>query len=383
MSAAAAATAVTASSAPVPLFDPRRLLAPHEDALRDAFARVLRDAVFVLGPEVTAFEQALATSLGARRAVGVSSGSDALLSTFMALRLPAGAEILCTPFTFIASASSILRAGLRPVFVDLPTEGFLPSAEAFADAWGSRTAGILAVHLYGEPAPCEPLSALCRIKGGVLVEDCAQAMGARDAAGRSVGMCGRAGTLSVFPAKNLGALGDGGAVFGDDLELLAAVERLRQHGRAGRDVFTTLGGNFRLDALQAALLGVLLPALPDWIAARQRNAAAYLEALRPLHDAERLTLPAATPGHAWNQFTVRTPRRDALAQMLAAAGIGSAIYYTVPLHRSPALAEARPPAALPNAERAAAEVLSLPIYPGLRADELARVVEVVQTALAC
>ncbi len=385
MSAAAGTHAQAANRAPaqVPFFDPRRLLAPHDAALQAAFARVLQHAVFVLGPEVAAFEQALASSLGARRAVGVSSGSDALLATFMALRLPTGAEILCTPFTFIASASSIVRAGLRPVFVDLSAEGFLPTAEAFERAWGNRTAGILAVHLYGEPADCDPLAALCKARGGVLIEDCAQAIGARDAQGRSVGLSGRAGTLSFFPAKNLGALGDGGAVFGDDLDLLAAVERLRQHGRAGRDVFSALGGNFRLDALQAALLQVLLPVLPSWIAARQRNAATYLEALRPLHDAERLILPTATPGHAWNQFTLRTPRRDALAQALTAAGIGSAVYYTVPLHRCPALADAMPQAALPHAERAAAEVLSLPVYPGLRADEQARVIEVVQAALAC
>lgn len=371
------------AQAQVPFFDPRRLLDPHRDALRGAFERVLEHGVFILGQEVARFEAALATALGAGDAVGVSSGTDALMASFLALDLPAGGEILCTPFTFVASASSILRCGLRPVFVDLPSDGLHPTAEAFEAAWGPRTVGLLVVHLFGEPVDCKPLQELCRRRGGVLVEDCAQAIGARSRDGRSVGLAGRTGTFSFFPAKNLGTLGDGGAVISDDRELLGVVTQVRQHGRVARDRFDRVGGNFRLDALQAAMLSVLLPQLDGWIAARRRNAVRYLAAFAPLQASGALVLPRDVPGHGWNQFVIRTPRRDALAASLAAEGVGTAIYYTVPLHRCGALAAASPPASLPEAERACAEVLALPVYPGLSDAELERVVQVVQAAIAC
>lgn len=369
--------------APVPFFDPRRLLEPHRPALRQAFDRVLDHGVFILGNEVQQFEASLASALGAAGAVGVSSGTDALLASFHALGLPAGGEILCTPFTFVASASSILRVGLRPVLVDLPAQGFHPTPEAFEAAWGPQTVGILVVHLFGEPIDCAPLLELCARRGGVLVEDCAQAIGARTRAGRSVGLDGRTGTFSFFPAKNLGTLGDGGAVISDDRELLGVVTQVRQHGRVARDRFDRLGGNFRLDALQAAMLQVLLPALEGWIAARRRNAERYLTAFAPLAASGALVLPTDVPGHGWNQFVVRTPRRDALAAALQAEGVGTAIYYAVPLHRCRALEAASLPVSMPNVERACDEVLALPVYPGLGDDEHERVVQVVQAAIAC
>ena len=367
----------------VPFFDPRRLLDPHRAALRAAFERVLDHGVFILGQEVQQFEAALALALDAAGAVGVSSGTDALLASFLALDLPAGGEVLCTPFTFVASASSILRVGLRPVLVDLPASGFHPSPEAFEAAWGPQTVGILVVHLFGEPVDCAPLLELCARRGGVLVEDCAQAIGAKNRAGRSVGLDGRTGTFSFFPAKNLGTLGDGGAVIADDLELLRAVTQVRQHGRVARDRFDRIGGNFRLDALQAAMLQVLLPALDGWIAASRRNALRYLEAFAPLVGQGGLVLPTDVVGHGWNQFVVRCSRRDELAAALQAEGVATAIYYTVPLHRCGALTSARPPESLPNVERACSEVLALPVYPGLSEDERERVVQVVQAAIAC
>ncbi|MEY3014303.1 MAG: hypothetical protein RIT45_3038 [Pseudomonadota bacterium] len=367
----------------VPFVDLRRVLEPEHDALRAAFERVLQHGGFVLGSEVATFEAALAASLGAGGVVGVSSGTDALLASFLALDLPAGAEILVTPFTFIASATSILRAGLRPVFVDLPARGFHPTTEAFEAAWGPETAGILVVHLFGEPVDTAPLAELCARRGGVLVEDCAQAIGAYARDGRAVGRAGRAGTLSFFPAKNLGALGDGGAVFSDDADWLAEVRAIRQHGCHVRYQFERLGGNFRLDALQAAMLGVLLPRLPDWIAARRDNAAWYREALAPLQARGLLDLPDDHAGHAWNQFVVRTPRREDLKRALGDAAIGSAIYYPQPVHRAGSVAAAAPPESMPNAERCCAEVLALPVYPGLREDERARVAEVVTDALLC
>jgi dTDP-4-amino-4,6-dideoxygalactose transaminase len=368
---------------PVAFLDLGRVLAPLHAPLRDAFDRMLDHAGFVLGKEVAAFERALGEALGCAGVVGVSSGTDALLAAFLALDLPEDAEILLTPFTFISSATSILRAGLRPVFVDLPPGGFHPTVEDFAAAWGPKTAGVLVVHLFGEPVATAEIAALCAQRGGVLIEDCAQAIGAVAVDGRAVGLAGRAGTLSFFPAKNLGALGDGGAVISNDLAWLAEVRAIRQHGCHVRYAFSRLGGNFRLDAIQAAMLGVLLPELEGWIDARRANAVAYLRDFAALEAAGSVVLPAFVPGHAWNQFVIRTERRDALAQALSEAQIGSAIYYPSALHRAKALAKARPAESMPNAERCCDEVLALPIYPGLREAERARVVEVVQATLTC
>lgn len=367
----------------VPFVDLRRLQAPLRGELEAAFGRMLDHGIYVLGPEVRNFEQALSTYLGAADSAGVSCGTDALLATFLALGLPRGGEILMTPLSFVASASSVLRAGLRPVFIDVPEIGFHPTPEAFEAAWTNNTVGVLTVHLFGEPFPMEEVAELCTRRGGVLVEDCAQAIGARTPAGASVGLAGAAGTLSFFPAKNLGALGDGGAVFSHDAELVEHVRRIRQHGRRARDVYDELGGNFRLDALQAAMLGVLLPALDGWTQARRANADRYLAEFASLEQAGALQLPTPLPGHAWNQFCIRTRDRDALVGRLKAAGVGCAVYYTRALHQQAALAAAVPVECLPNAERCCAEVLALPVYPGLSEAERDRVIEVVTDALSC
>jgi dTDP-4-amino-4,6-dideoxygalactose transaminase len=376
----------TQPQAKVPLFDLARTLAPHREALQAAFTRCLDHSVFVLGPEVVKFEQQLAGYTGAAHTVGVSSGTDALLATFMALislgKLQPGDEILTTSFTFIASGTSVLRAGLRPVFVDLTPGKFHPERAQYEAAWGPKTRGVLIVHLFGEPQPLEDVQDLVTHHGGVLVEDCAQAIGARAADGRHVGRMGTAGTFSFFPAKNLGALGDGGAVVTDDDALGLRVREIRQHGCAVRYQHLHLGGNFRLDAIHAAFLGVLLPELDAWIARRRAHAEAYTRDFQGLVQADRIVLPVPGEGHAWNQYVVRTRQRDRLRQALDTAGIGSAIYYPAPLHVQGALAAAHPPAHLPEAERACTEVLALPIYPGLTEYERSRVTEVVTASLA-
>ena len=363
----------------VPLFDLARVLAPLRPQLHAALERCLTHGVFVLGPEVQAFERDFAAYTGHAHAVGVSSGTDALLLGFMALDargfLP-GDEVLCTPFTFIATATSVLRAGLRPVFVDLAPGRFYPDTEQFRAAWTPRTRAILNVHLFGEPQPLDGLAALCRERGALLIEDCAQAHGARQPDGRAVGKVGLAGAFSFFPAKNLGALGDGGAVVTDDADFAQRVREKRQHGGAVRYQFNHLGGNFRLDALHAAFLQVLLPELDGWVAKRRANAAAYVAAWSGI-GAERLRLPELAPGHAWNQFVVRTPQRDALKAALEAAGIGVAVYYPSALHKLGALAAALPPPHLPVAEATCKEVLALPVYPGLHPDERAHVIATV------
>lgn len=379
-------------AAPVAFFDLARLLEPLRPALHEALERCLRHGTFVLGPEVQQFEAQLGGYLGVDHVVGVSSGSDALLATFMALQhrdcgvapLQPGDEVLTTPFSFVSSATSILRAGLRPVFADLAPGQLHPQIEQFEASLTPRTRAVLAVHLFGEPLALAPLQAWCDQRGLVLVEDCAQSIGARLADGRSVGSAGIAGCFSFFPAKNLGALGDGGAVVSGHPALAARVREIRQHGQAQRYQFEHLGGNFRLDALQAAFLAVLLPHLPAFLAERRAIAQGYLQALGPLAAAQpdRLQLPADGPGHAWNQFVVRSAERDHLRKVLQQQGIATQVYYPSALHSQGALRAAQPPARLPQAEAACEQVLALPVAPGLRPEEQQRVIAAVLSAFA-
>lgn len=363
---------------PVPFVDLRRAQAPLKDELRAAFERVIGHAGYVLGKEVATFEAALCAYTGHEHAVGVSSGTDALLATFLALDYLPGSEVITTPFTFISTASSVLRAGLSPVFADLGPDSFAPDKSAIERCITPATKAVLVVHLYGEPLELQAIKALCDEHGLDLIEDCAQAIGARHADGAHVGTVGRAGTLSFFPAKNLGALGDGGAVLTNDAELAKRVTAIRQHGCTIKYRYDRLGGNFRLDALQAAMLSVLLAHLDGWIAERARNADRYRQLLKP---AKSLILPVAQLGHCHNQFVLRTPQRDTVAAALQAAQIGHAIYYPHPLHTQPMFCADGPAPSLPNAEQRCTEVLALPIAPGLTDTELQRVAQVVNAAL--
>ena len=332
----------------VAFFDFARVLAPLQPALHEALQRCLTHGQFVLGPEVKRFEGELAAHTGHTQAVGLSSGTDALLATFLALQLTAGPhaplqpgdDVLTTPFTFISTATSVLRAGLRPVFADLAPGSFSPGLAQWQAARTPRTRAVLVVHLFGEPLELSELKAWCDAEGLVLIEDCAQAIGARFASGQHVGTAGLAGALSFFPAKNLGALGDGGACLTQDAALAKRVTEVRQHGCAVRYFHDHLGGNFRLDALHAAFLSVLLPQLDGWVAARRAHAERYLEAFAPLASQSLLVLPTPQPGHAWNQFVIRTAHRDVLQAALQQAGIGSAVYCPSALHQQGALAAA-------------------------------------------
>ena len=364
-------------SDPVPFVDIVGMQRPAHDELKGAFARMLSHGRYVLGPEVADFEAQLADYASVQHAVGVSSGTDALLATFLALELPPGSEVITTPFTFISTATSVLRAGLRPVFVDLPEGQMHPGPAEIEAAITAKTSAVLVVHLFGAPLDLDATVALCDRNGLALVEDCAQAIGARWPTGQHVGSRGVAGTLSFFPAKNLGALGDGGAVLTNDAELARKVRAVRQHGCEVKYLHERLGGNFRLDALQAAMLKVLLPHLDGWVASRRANAAAYRSALADQRLAG-LQLPPEVPGHTYNQFVVRSDRRDELRQRLLDDNIGCAIYYPYPLHTQVALQAAQPAADLPGVERRCREVLALPIAPGLTADGIARVVECIR-----
>ncbi len=340
----------------VPFTDLVALHAPVAAALDAAARRVLASGRFILGQEVAAFERELAAALGVARAVGVSSGTDALLTLLLAHDVGPGDEVVTTTLSFFATAGAIMRVGARPIFADVdPATLNLDEARAI-EALSPRTKAVVVVHLFGRVAGTGALSAACASRGIPLLEDAAQAIGAT----RAGASRGRAAARSFFPSRNRGGFGDGGAVVTDDAALADRVALLRAHGAAARMRHVAVGGNFRLDELQAALLRVKLPHLPRWTERRRAHARRYRAVLAGLP----LRLPPEDAGCVWNQFVVRVVdgRRDALASALAARGIATAIYYPTPLHLQPALAALGHRAGdFPEAEAAAGDVLALPV----------------------
>lgn len=364
---------------PIPMLDLRPQWAALGPALEEAARRVLRSGQYVLGPEVEAFEQEVAAYLGAPYAVALNSGTDALLIGLRALGIGPGDEVLTTPFTFMATAEAIVLAGATPVFVDIDPDSFLLDLGQLEAACTPRTRAVLPVHLYGRAVPMEPLLAFARARGLRVLEDVAQAFGARHR-GRALGTWGDAGAFSFYPTKNLGGFGDGGLLVTADPDVAARARALRAHG-AGRDRYAheTIGYNSRLDALQAALLRVKLPHVDAWNAERRAAAARYDALLADLPHLER---PHIDAEHVVHQYTVRVRggRRDAVRQALAAEGIATMVYYPTPLHRLPPFRHLG--AHAPEAERASAEVLSLPLWPGIPEATQARVADALRRALA-
>jgi dTDP-4-amino-4,6-dideoxygalactose transaminase len=351
----------------VPFIDLAAELGPIRADLDRAIARVLDSGVFIGGAEVTGFERALATAIGARHAIGTSSGTDALLAILMALGVGPGAEVVTTPFTFFATAGAIARLGARVVFADIGDDLMLdPGAAERACTY--RTRAVIPVHLYGATAalPDVPFP---------IVEDAAQALGAlwRPGAARGV-----AAAISFFPTKNLGALGDAGAVVTEDDALADRLALLRNHGARPKYHHVAVGGNFRLDALQAAVLAAKLPHFAAAVAGRRARADRYAQLFAAARVPAEVRLPAPRADHTWHQYVIRAPRRDGLRAHLAAAGIATEIYYPEPLHLQPCFADLGYRAgSMPNAERAAAEVLALPIQPALSIDQQAAVVDAI------
>jgi dTDP-4-amino-4,6-dideoxygalactose transaminase len=352
----------------VPLQDLVAHHRPLRAELQAAAIRVLSSGRYVDGPEVAAFEREVCVALGVRHAVGVSSGTDAILSSLMAAGIGAGDEVVTTPFSFFASVESILRLGAVPVFADIDPATMNLDPQAALERVGPRTRAVLPVHLFGRIARTAPLAAACAARGIALIEDAAQAIGARGDGERDAGpvvvAAGRAAALSFFPSKNLGGFGDGGMVVTDDARLGAIVRRLRTHGANPKYHHERIGGNFRLDELQAALLRVELPHLQSWSARRRQIAWRYRHGLLGLP----LELPPDDPGCVWNQFVVRVPdgRRDALRAHLADRRIATAVYYPEPLHLQPCVGHlGHRRGDYPHAERACGEALALPIFPEL------------------
>jgi dTDP-4-amino-4,6-dideoxygalactose transaminase len=368
-------------SAPVPFVDFRARVARLRPELDLAIARVLDSGWFVLGPEGEAFERELAQALGAREAVAVANGTDALHLALRARGIGPGDEVITTSISAAFSALAILHAGARPVFVDVDPLTLNIDPQAAARAVTERTRALMPVHLYGHPADMDPLLELARSRGLVLLEDACQAHGARYR-GRPVGtLAGELGlgALSFYPTKNLGALGDGGAVLVNDSETAARLRQLRNGGQRDRYRHETEGWNSRLDELQAALLRVSLAHLSGWSGRRRE--------LRALYDSELRgsgVEPLGEQAYAqavFHLYVVRHPRRDALQQALARLGVGTLIHYPIPLHLQPAFARlGGKPGDLPVAEQASNEILSLPLYPELDDATVRRVADAVRSA---
>jgi dTDP-4-amino-4,6-dideoxygalactose transaminase len=334
---------------------------PLEDELARAVRETLATGQLILGPEVERFERAVAATLGGRHAVGVSSGTDALLVALLALGVGPNDEVVTTPFSFFATVESIVRVGARPVFADIEPGTLNLDPVSTEAVIGDRTRAVVPVHLFGTPARLDALTQIAARRGLSVVEDAAQAFGSRYR-GRSAGTWGACGCFSFFPAKLLGAAGDAGLVITDDDALAERCLRLRQHGAVRRGEHVDIGGNFRMDAVQAAVLSVKLAHVERWTQRRRAIAAAYDAAFRQLAGLRQIER-----GDGWNGsiYTVRVleGRRDALRGHLADRGIETAVYYERPLHLQPALGFlGLGPGSLPESERAAVEVLSLPLY---------------------
>jgi len=361
----------------VPLLDLTRQYATIRDEVREALDRVCDSQRFILGDEVTAFEREAASALGVPDAVGVTSGTDALLVALMALGVGPGDEVIVPTFTFFATAGVVSRLGATPVFVDVDPRDYGLLPDQVAARRTERTRAVVAVHLFGQA--CD-LDAVLGAAGDVpVIEDCAQSWGAT-VDGRQTGSVGALGAFSFFPSKNLGGFGDGGLVTVADADLAKALRELRMHGQSGPYEHPVVGGNFRLDALQAAVLRVKLDRVEGWLEGRRENACRYAGLFEAAGLGDVVRQPEELPGrrHTYNQYVVRVPRRDELRRHLLEAGVGCAVYYPLPLHLQPCFRDlGHREGEFPEAETASREVLALPVFPELAERELEEVVDAI------
>jgi dTDP-4-amino-4,6-dideoxygalactose transaminase len=391
------------SAMAVPLLDLNVQNLALEEELKAAFERVLRSGQFILGPEVESLEAAIAAMVGVRHGIGVSSGTDAILLALMTLGIGAGDEVICPTFTFFATAGCVARVGAKPVFVDSCPTCFNLRVDEVGQKITPKTKAIIPVHLFGQPAELDHLLDLARAHDVAVIEDAAQSLGA-EYKERPVGGLGSFGIFSFFPSKNLGGFGDGGIVVTNDDELGAKARSLRAHGASPKYYHKYIGGNFRLDPLQAALLSVKLPHYQEYTAKRRANAAYYTDKLSQLSGVAisggagqvcgnghlpgvgpaqpRLILPGTHEGgsHIWNQYTLRVlgdGQRDSLRAVLKARRIGTEIYYPVPMHQQECFSYLEP-VTLPTAEALATQCLSLPIYPELSREQQDEVITAVR-----
>jgi dTDP-4-amino-4,6-dideoxygalactose transaminase len=364
----------------IPMLDLRAQFAPIADEICGAIDDVLASQQFILGPQLTALEEEVARVCGRRFGIGVGSGTDALLLALRLCGIGPGDEVIVPAFTFIATAGAASALGARPVFADIEPRTFNLDPAGLERRITPKTRAVIAVHLYGLPAEMDPILEIAARRGLRVIEDNAQAIAA-SYKGRPTGSLSELGCLSFYPSKNLGAYGDAGMIVTDSEESAARLRRLRNHGQAGKYVSEEPGWNSRLDEIQAAVLRVKLRHLDRWKAARQAHAAQYTALLSRLAGVVTPAVPGGCE-HVYYQYTIRVPNRDRVQQFLAARGIASTAYYPVPLHLQPLYANlGYQRGNLPVAERAADEVLSLPIYPELTPEQIERVSDAVAAAL--
>jgi len=373
----------------VPLLDLKAQYATIRDEMREAVDRVLEAQQFIMGPEVAALEKAVADYVGARHGIGMSSGTDALLATLMAYDVGPGDRVITPAYSFFATAGVIARLHAVPVLVDIDAASYNLSPSSLEQLWGrldrsvqQRVKAIVPVHLYGQCADMARILEVADRIGVPVIEDAAQSIGTIYRDGRFAGTLGTMGCFSFFPSKNLGGIGDGGMVVTSDDGLAERLRLLRNHGAQPKYYHRIVGGNFRLDTIQAAALLVKLRHLDAWHEARQKHADLYRELFRQAGLVGTVGLPEVvdpTPGvrsHIYNQFVIRTPNRDALREFLTAQGIGTEIYYPVPFHLQECFGDLGHKAGeFPESERAAHETLALPVYPELMPEQQAYVVE--------
>ncbi len=366
----------------VPLLDLRAQYAPMKEEILATVAEICDSQRFILGDKVEAFEKELADYCRSGAAIGVSSGSDALLIALMAEGIKPGDEIITSPFTFFATVGAIVRAGAKPVFADIDPVTFNIDPAKIAEKITPKTRAIIPVHLFGQAADMDPIVALAKEHNLFIIEDACQAIGA-EYKGKRVGTFAEYGAFSFFPSKNLGCFGDGGAVSCDTEERAKLLKIFRNHGQSKTYIHEYVGGNFRIDALQAAILSIKLRSLDSWSEARQKNAAIYRELFAASGIGEQIVLPQTASysvRHIYNQFCilVKDGKRDALKQHLLDSGVGCAVYYPLSLHLQECFKDLGGKTGdYPESEKASGEILALPIFGELSADQLQYVVDTI------
>jgi dTDP-4-amino-4,6-dideoxygalactose transaminase len=361
----------------VPLLDLKAQYRVIKAEVLSAMEAVCEEQGFVLGPRVVAFEEAMAQYIGSRYAIGCASGSDALLLSLVAMGVKAGDEVITVPFTFFATAGAISRLGAKPVFVDIQPDTFNINPNLIEKSITPRTKAIMPVHLFGQCADMAAINEIAKRKKIYVIEDACQAIGAAQQ-GQRAGVLGDTGCFSFFPTKNLGGFGDGGLITTNNKALADSMAMLRVHGSQVRYLHEAVGINSRLDALQAAVLQVKLKYLDQWTEGRRRNAERYQQLFAQTKRVDCVTLPPTVPGnfHVYNQFTVRAPKRDELRAFLKGKGVGTEVYYPLPMHLQNCYQDlGHQKGSFPLSERAAEEVMSIPIYAELTEAQQAYVVE--------
>lgn len=371
--------AVKPDVAPIPMVDLRGQHAALMQEILRAVGQVIESGRYILGPNVEAFEQEAAEFLGAREAIAVGSGTDALYLSLVAAGIGPGDEVITTPFSFVATATAIRFAGARPVFVDIDPATYNIDAAAIEQAVTPATCAVIPVHLYGQPANIEAIKPICKRYDLALIEDCAQSFGARRGTGMT-GTFGVAGCFSFYPSKNLGGIGDGGLIVTNSDEIAQRLRRLRNHGTERPGHHSEVGFNSRLDEIHAAVLRIKLRHVAEYNAARRRVAQEYNRLLADVP----VTTPFEDPKgqHVYHQYTILCEDRDRLQEELKQAGISADIHYRMPIHKQKSFAADYAGVSLPNAERIASQCLCLPIYPELTSEQIERIATTIRAALS-